>query len=84
MDYIFSSLSFAVLFGLCSHYSEDSGTLMVFEICMWWMIIFCIVYFIRVVLTQFFVTQVEAEKTRDALTQILNNLPNAVLMLESN
>ena len=57
---------------------------MVFELPMWWMIIFCVVYFIRAVLIHFFVNQVEAEKTRDALTQILNNLPNAVLMLESN
>ena len=27
--------------------------------------------------------QMEAEKTRDSLTQILDNLPDAVIMLES-
>ena len=57
---------------------------MVLELPMWWMAILCIVYFIRALLTKFFVTQVEAEKTRDAMTQIFNNLPNAVLMLESD
>ena len=40
-------------------------------------------YSIRRVLTKFFVTQTGAEKTRDALTQILDNMPDAVLMFEA-
>jgi nitrogen-specific signal transduction histidine kinase len=44
---------------------------------------FFVAYFIRLVLTQFFVMQTGAEKTRDALTQVLDNLPDAVLMLDS-
>ena len=35
-------------------------------------------------LTQFFVTQKEAEKTQNAMTQILDNLPDAVLTFESD
>ena len=38
----------------------------------------------RRVLTEFFVTQTQAEKTRDALTQILDNMPDGVLMLQEN
>ena len=40
-------------------------------------------YFIRRTLTEFFVTQKQAEKTQIALTQILDNMPDAVLMLET-
>lgn len=40
-------------------------------------------YFVRFVLTSFFVRQKEAEKTRDSLTKILANLPDAVLTFES-
>ena len=34
--------------------------------------------------TVFFVKQIEAEKTSDSLDKILDNLPDAVLMLESS
>ena len=44
---------------------------------------FLLTYFIRRDLTETFVLQKEAEKTRDALTKVLDNLPDAVLMLES-
>ena len=40
-------------------------------------------YFIRHVLIQFFVLQTDAEKTSETLTQILNNLPDGVLMFEN-
>ena len=50
---------------------------------MWWVLMFLATWFTRNTLTQFFVMQMEAEKTRDSLTQILDNLPDAVLMLES-
>jgi hypothetical protein len=45
---------------------------------------FLATYSLRRVLTKFFVTQAGAEKTRDAVTQILDNLPDAVLMFESD
>jgi nitrogen-specific signal transduction histidine kinase len=45
---------------------------------------FLLSYSIRRVMTQFFMMQMEAEKTRDSVTQILDNLPDAVIMLESN
>ena len=41
-------------------------------------------YSIRRTVTKMFFMQTEAEKTRDSLTQILDNLPDAVIMLESN
>jgi PAS domain-containing protein len=34
-------------------------------------------------LTKFFLMNTEAEKTRDALTLILDNLPDAVIMLDA-
>ena len=43
---------------------------------------FGVAYFVRRVLTQFFMMNMEAEKTRDALIQVLDNLPDAVLMLQ--
>jgi len=43
---------------------------------------FLATYSVRSMLTEFFVTQKGAEKTRDALTQTLDNLPDAVLMFE--
>jgi len=48
------------------------------------MLMFLTSYSIRRVITQFFVMQMEAEKTRDSVTQILDNLPDAVIMLESD
>jgi hypothetical protein len=45
---------------------------------------FLATYSLRSILTEFFVTKKGAEKTRDALTQTLDNLPDAVLMYEEN
>jgi hypothetical protein len=59
---------------------EDS--LLICEIPMWWAIVLYSVYFTKNVLIHFFVKNVEAEKTRDSLTQILDNMPDAVLILE--
>jgi hypothetical protein len=44
---------------------------------------FLATYSLRRVLTTFFVMKTGAEKTRDAVTQILDNLPDAVLMFEA-
>jgi PAS domain-containing protein len=40
-------------------------------------------YSMRRMLTKFFLMNTDAEKTRDALTLILDNLPDAVLMLDA-
>ena len=48
------------------------------------MLMFLTSYSIRRAFIQFFVMQMEAEKTLDSVTQILDNLPDAVIMLESD
>jgi hypothetical protein len=45
---------------------------------------FLATYSLRSVLTEFFVISTSAEKTRDALTQTLDNLPDAVLIFEED
>ena len=45
---------------------------------------FLVTYSLRSLLTEFFVVKTGAEKTRDALTQTLDNLPDAVLMFEQD
>jgi hypothetical protein len=50
---------------------------------MWSILCLLFAYSIRRVLTEFFVMKIEAEKTSEALTITLDNLPDAVLMLES-
>ena len=62
----------------------DSVAWSLFSIPMWWLLMFMVAYFMRRVLTQFFVMQNEAEQTRDSLTLVLENLPDAVLMLEAD
>jgi hypothetical protein len=61
--------------------SEDQSVLGYVTIPTEWLVMFILTYFIRRTLTQFFVAQSQAEKTQEALTQILDNLPDAVLML---
>jgi len=83
-DFVVSSVGFTTNFiHIRRFFNESEGALVPFEIMMWWFFIFGAVYFLRKVLTQFFLMHVEAEKTSNALTQILDNLPEAVLMLES-
>ena len=50
----------------------------------YWMIILISTYFIKRVLIICFMMQIEAEKTGDALTQVLDNLPDGVLMFEND
>ena len=78
-----SSIYFAVELSLIYTYYESEWSALV-RVTLWWSILFLQTYFTRRILTQIFVMQCEAEKTRDALTQILDNLPDAVLMLESD
>ena len=83
LTYCTSSIIFAVELVLIGHYYDSNDARSLIYIPMWWVLMFLSTYFTRNTLTQFFVMQMEAEKTRDALTQILDNLPDAVLMLES-
>jgi hypothetical protein len=54
------------------------------HIVMWCMLMLFSTYFMRRVLTMMFIKQMEAEKTGKTLTKILDNLPDAVLMLNDN
>ena len=84
-DFIASSIGFTTTFIHVIHLgSQNDNFLMMFEIPMWYTVILWAVYTTRLLLIEFFIMQVEAEKTRDALTKILDNLPDAVLMLESD
>ena len=53
------------------------------EVPFWMVLMFLSSYSIRRLITQLFCMQKEAEATRDSLRQILDNLPDAVIMLES-
>jgi len=81
---ILSSACFAVEMVLINkYYDSDNTTISLVYIPMWWTLMLTQTYFNRSVMTKFFVMQTEAESTRDALTQILDNLPDAVLTLEA-
>jgi len=68
---------------MISTYYDDFAWAL-FSVPMWWTLMFMVAYFMRRSLTEFFIMQTEAEKTRDSLTQILENLPDAVIMLEAD
>ena len=84
---IISSIIFIVEYSFMNWYyfSEEEYYLkrIVFAT-VWITATFLQAYQSRRVLVQFFVTQTEAEKTSQTLTQILDNLPDAVLMFESD
>jgi hypothetical protein len=65
-------------------YDNNDSAGQLFEIPVWIILMLVQTYFVRYTLTSFFVLQNKAEKTRDALIQILDNLPDAVLMLEAD
>ena len=67
---------------LINNYFEGDGVPSLIFIPTWWTLMFLVTYSNRRAMTTFFITQTEAEKTRDALTQVLDNLPDAVLMME--
>ena len=80
--YIVSSLYFIIELILVTNYFDSDGLSHFIYIPMWLTLMFLQTYFVRYILTSFFVMQCEAEKTSSALTQVLENLPSAVLMLE--
>jgi hypothetical protein len=64
--------------------NKDDSVSYTLLIPVYWILMFLSTYFIRRVLTQFFVMQSQAAKTRDALTHVLDNLPDGVLMFEKS
>ena len=50
----------------------------------YWMMMLVCTYFMKRILIQFFLLQSAAEKTSAALTEVLDNLPDAVLMFEKD
>ena len=86
--FILTSLFFTVeLLGVNQYIDEakaHTGIPIFLIIVTWSILMFLATYSLRSVLTEFFVTKKGAEKTRDALTQTLDNLPDAVLMYEEN
>lgn len=81
-SFLISSIVFALELALINNYYDNGRFVSLIYIPTWWMIMFAFSYFMRYTLTQFFVMQKEAEKTSESLTQVLENLPSAVLMLE--
>ena len=80
--YLFNSACFAMDMLLITN--KDDSVSYTLLIPVYWILMFLSTYFIRRVLTQFFVMQSQAAKTRDALTHVLDNLPDGVLMFEKS
>ena len=81
---ISTSIYYAVEVLMLKVYDKNESAGQLIEIPVWITLILVQTYYIRYTLTSFFVLQKAAEKTRDALIQILDNLPDAVLMLEAD
>ena len=63
-----SSIYYAVELYMTQKYFQPESNLIKVIIPMWWTAMLLVTYFMRRVLTEFFVMQSKAEKTRDALT----------------
>jgi len=83
LTFIATSILFAVESAMINNYYETLAWAL-FSVPMWWAMMFMVAYFMRRGLTQFFLMQTEAEKTRDSVTQILKNLPDAVIMFDND
>lgn len=86
-NYFLVFISLSLLFGIETtliNIVYDEKWWSFFVVIQWVTLMFLSSYSFRRVLTQFFLLQTEAEKTRDSLTQILNNLPDAVIMIEGD
>ena len=82
-DFLVSSIGFTSnMLHVSHHVMKGEDSLLFFEIPMWYAVVGFGVYFTKNILIHFYVKNVEAEKTRDSLTQILDNMPDAVLILE--
>ena len=83
--FISSSIQFSIeVFLMNKYYNQNGVSFALFQIPQYLILMFLVAYFIRKTLTQFFVLQIEAEQTVGSLTQILDNLPDAVLMVEES
>ena len=87
-NYFFALITFSVYYAveilMLKRYDSNDSAGQLQEIPVWMTLILVQTYFVRYTLTKFFVLQKDAEKTRDSLIQILDNLPDAVLMLEAD
>ena len=84
--FIISSVYFAIESSLINRYfyaSSEYYSMTTTMVMNWCFSMLLQTYYLRRVLTQFFVLQTEAEKTSKTLTEILDNLPDAVLMFEN-
>ena len=63
---------------------ENGGFYYHAQIPMYCMMMLTSTYFMKWVLIKCFMMQSKAEKTSDALTQVLDNLPDGVLMFENH
>ena len=66
--FISSSVYFAIEMVLLNKYYDSSDTTSLIFIPMWWTLMFIQTYFIRHLMTECFVMEMEAEKTRDSIT----------------
>lgn len=82
VTFVVSSMIFCAEYVQITKYFDLPYTFSVIYVPTWVTLMFLSSYFIRRVLTEFFVLQTQAEKTREALTLILDNMPDGVLMLE--
>ena len=80
ITFTLSSIYFMLELISISEFTDEKSSLTIIQAPAWWVLMFISTYSTRRVLTQFFVTQTDAEKTRDVLTAILDNLPDAVLI----
>ena len=84
--YALSSACYAAEYAVISKYIYNSSDYYISSLITWTLLcLFMLIqtYFIRHVLIKFFVLQTEAEMTSETLTQILDNLPDAVMMFET-
>lgn len=84
LTFVTSSIYFMIEFTLTNYLSGTGILDPLFWTIMWWMLMFSASYFLRRVLTIMFLKQTEAKKTKETVTAILANLPDAVLMLDEH
>ena len=83
LTFVSSTIYFAVELSIIGNFHETEWSSLV-RVPLWTSMLFLQTYITRRALTQVFLNQCETEKTRDALMQVLDNLPDAVLMLEAD
>ena len=64
LDFTVGSFFFAVQLLLIDHNTSSDSVITLLHIALWWMLMSFVTYFIRLVLTKFFVAQSEAEQNK--------------------